>query len=287
MLKKSRTLSFIIIFFAYLIAFAAAVYIYGLFPGTPLFRMFVADIAATLVVWIFGLVFQNSSVYDPYWSVAPLVILPAWMVIRGGMLSMLDVLYIIAAFAWGLRLTLNWALRFYGLKYQDWRYTMYKENSPRFWVFINLFGIHLMPTLFVFGGLIPVYFGIFEKGGANAVSFAGFAVCIACAVIQFISDNQMTRFKKLEPGACIDGGLWRVSRHPNYFGEVFFWWGIFVMQLGALPGFWYTVIGPAAITLLFVLVSIPMMEKHVSATRPSYEEYKKRVPMLIPWFGKR
>lgn len=287
MLKKTRALSFAIIFFAYILAFAAACWTYGVCSGTPLLRMLAADAAATLVVWAFGVAFNNSSVYDPYWSVAPLAILPAWMAVRGGTLSFLDVLYLIAFFVWGIRLTLNWAFRFYGLAHQDWRYSMYKRNSPKFWFFINLFGINLMPTAIVFGGLVPAYFGIFEKGGVNAAVLIGFLLSILCACIQFASDNQMTRFRKASPEACIEAGLWRISRHPNYLGEVLFWWGIYIMQLGALPQFWYTAIGPAAITLLFVFISIPMMERHVSETRPSYTDYKKRVPMLVPWFGRR
>ncbi|MCJ7665887.1 MAG: DUF1295 domain-containing protein, partial [Actinobacteria bacterium] len=106
-----------------------------------------ADIAATLVVWGFGILFANSSIYDPYWSVAPLIILSYWIIIREVSFSVIDILFMAAIAIWGIRLTLNWAIRWKGLHHQDWRYTMLKEKSPRLWFLINLFGINLMPTV--------------------------------------------------------------------------------------------------------------------------------------------
>jgi steroid 5-alpha reductase family enzyme len=81
-------------------------------------------------------------------------------------------------------------------------------------------------------------------------------------------------------------GLWAYSRHPNYFGEVTFWWGLFFFALAADTDYWWTIIGPAAITVLFTFISIPMMDKRNLARRPGYEERIKNIPALIPWFRK-
>lgn len=133
-----------------------------------LFATFAGDIAATLVVWIFGLIYENSSLYDPYWSVAPVVILPLWTYLKDGGISAAGVMFSMAAVIWrGGRLTYNWAAGWHGLKHQDWRYTMLKEKTGKLWFFINLTGINLMPTVRVFLGMVPAYYGIF--GGSSNV----------------------------------------------------------------------------------------------------------------------
>jgi steroid 5-alpha reductase family enzyme len=284
-MNKSRVYSFVLIVIIYAIAFTVAISCCRLFNVTPLLHLFFADMVATLIVWVFGVIFKNSSVYDPYWSVAPLVIVLTWLQIRGGQLSFMDALIIAAIFIWGIRLTLNWAVGFRGLHYQDWRYTMHREQNPKLWFLINLLGINVMPTLLVFGGMIPVYFGVMSRSEPGIVSMAGCFICLIATIIQFLADGQLARFKKnnTDDSMCINEGIWKYSRHPNYLGEILFWWGIFIVQMGVRPQYWFTGFGAMAITLLFVFISIPMMEKHVAEKRPIYAEYKQRVPMLIPW----
>jgi steroid 5-alpha reductase family enzyme len=82
------------------------------------------------------------------------------------------------------------------------------------------------------------------------------------------------------------GGLWAYSRHPNYLGEVIFWWGLFLFALATDSDYWWTIIRPVAITTLFVFISIPLVEKRNRERRPGYEEYTKNIPVLFPWFPK-
>lgn len=284
---KTRTASFLFVLAIYTIAFFV-----GLLVFNPFYEMhlliysFLADMLATLIVWSFGLLFKNSSVYDPYWSIAPIIILTFWIIIKGVSLSNIDILYLIAIIVWGIRLTLNWAIRWKGLQHQDWRYSMLKEKSPHLWFLTNLIGINIMPTIMVFVALIPAYYGIGPKVSINSLVIIGFAICIFAVLIQSIADMQMDLFRKNKSykNQYIDRGLWRYSRHPNYFGEVSFWWGIWLMQMGANPKIWISVIGPTAMTFLFIFVSIPMMEKHILVSRPTYIRYRRQVSMLIPWF---
>ncbi|MDD5017054.1 MAG: DUF1295 domain-containing protein, partial [Eubacteriales bacterium] len=76
-------------------------------------------------------------------------------------------------------------------------------------------------------------------------------------------------------------GLWRYSRHPNYLGEVLFWWGVWVIQMSVLPALWWTIFAPTAMTLLFLFISIPMMEKRLLASKEGYAAYKKSTSMLL------
>ena len=287
---KNRTISFLIILVIYILAFLAGLLVFKLSSNMHvLVSIFLADIAATLVVWGFGILFSNSSVYDPYWSVAPLIILSCWIIIKGLSFSITDILFLIAIIVWGIRLTLNWAIRWRGLHHQDWRYTMLKEKSPRLWFFTNLIGINVMPTVVVFIALIPAYFGIGQEGSINILTGIGFTICMGAVLIESIADRQMDLFRKdkSHKNQYIDKGLWRYSRHPNYFGEISFWWGIWLMQMGIAPQKWATLIGPIAVSLLFIFISIPMMEKHILATNSTYNRYQKQVSMLKPMFRKR
>ncbi|MDD3521064.1 MAG: DUF1295 domain-containing protein [Actinomycetota bacterium] len=290
MLKvEKRTTSFLFIGLIYIIAFFIAYLFYYLTKSSHiLVSTFIADVAATIVVWGFGLLFGNASAYDPYWSVAPIAIIVFWIIILNQAFNWIHLFFLAAIFIWGLRLTMNWAIRWKGFTHQDWRYTMLKNKNPGLWFFTNLIGINLMPTIIVYLALIPVYFGLIagKTFDASIISVLGLAICLGAVIMQLISDFQMDRFKNnnSQRDRHIDNGLWRYSRHPNYFGEVSFWWGIWIIQLGADLRTLITVIGPIAMTLLFLFISIPMMETHITSSKPGYKIYKKQVSILIPWF---
>ena len=298
---NKKVWSFFIVFAIYVLAFWAGFLVCSVFKYkiNILLITFIADITATLVVWGAGLVFKNSSVYDPYWSVAPAAIVPFWIIIKKTDLSAAVILMLIILIIWSARLTLNWAFRWKGLSHEDWRYLMLKNKSPRMWFLTNLIGINLMPTAIVFLALVPVYYGVGFGGGINYLIIIGFILSTAAVLIQTVSDAQMDLFRKsiirnntLKINTTennisarnIDKGLWRYSRHPNYFGEILFWWGLWIMQMGVNPQRWITAAGPVVVTFLFVFISIPMMEKHIIESKPDYLLYKKQVSMLILWF---
>ena len=284
---KTRSVSFIIVLAIYIFSFFISFLVFNLFNNIHiLLTSLLADIAATLVVWVFGIIFGNSSLYDPYWSVAPLIIIPFWILSAGITFSIFEILLFIAILLWGIRLTFNWAKRWKGLAHEDWRYIKLKKDNPRLWLLTNLMGINLMPTLIVFIALLPAYFGIVSKESLNILAIIGFIISIASVFIQAVSDFQMDLFKKNKPfsNEFIDRGLWRYCRHPNYFAEVLFWWGIWILQMGINPKIWMTIIGPIVVTTLFIFISIPMMEKHILSSKPSYSVYQRQVAMFIFWF---
>lgn len=283
-LKKSRQLSFLVISLVYVLAAVIGTAVFLALPAEGfLLRLFLADLAATVWVWLMSLLAHNSSVYDPYWSVAPLVMLPmaAWHLEAwhpGLWLVMLVLL------VWGIRLTANWALSFKNLESQDWRYTQLHESRPQLWFLINFFGIHLFPTLVVFLAMLPAIILIRDFQRLNAGMLAGAALSLLAAVLQAVSDTQMRRFRR-EPansGRVNRQGLWKWSRHPNYLGEILMWWGIYVMMISAVPAPWSLIIGPLANTLMFILISIPLMEHRQLAAKPDYRQYKAETGMLVP-----
>lgn len=285
-MDKKRKKAFVILTAVYLIAgFTAWLVLQTARGSGQLLLTLYADIAATIMVFAASSYFRNSSIYDPYWSVAPIVIVVFWVLAFMESRAYPGLLVLTAVLLWGVRLTANWARGFKGLEEQDWRYTMFKERHPRVFILVNLGGIHLFPTLVVFGGLLPAYYAIAKPQVLKPGLFiAGFAVAVGATIIELTADEQMRIFKRIcGKGKCIETGLWRYSRHPNYFGECLFWWGLWIMGVGANRDAYWTALGPAAITFMFVFISIPMMEKRLMSSRIGYGEVKKRVSSLIPW----
>ena len=152
-IKRNRVASFIVVAIVYFIATAVGIITYNALNFFWWVSLLIADIVATVVTFIFSLIFKNASVYDPYWSVQPPVILIAFSV--GKNLTLLGVLLLIAVCFWGVRLTANWAYTFENLNHQDWRYTMLGEKTGVFYPIVNFVGIHLVPTLVVYGCILP------------------------------------------------------------------------------------------------------------------------------------
>jgi len=114
-------------------------------------------------------------------------------------------------------------------------------------------------------------------------------VVFGAIVLAFVADEQLRGFRAdpANRGRSIDTGLWAHSRHPNYLGEIVTWWGFWLFALAASGRWWWTMAGAAAITVMFVFVSVPMMEKRALATREGYRAYRERTPMLLPGLGRR
>lgn len=287
-LKQSRSLSFVIIAIVYALAFVVGLLVYKTLAGTGwhyLWQLFIADAAATVVVWFFGLVFRNVSVYDPYWSVAPPVMLTLWACHLNSWTSA-TILLLIAVWYWAIRLTGNWAYTFRNLDSEDWRYTKYRtEQKPVFFHLINFFGLNMMPTIVVFLVMIPGFFVIEMVAQANIMTWFGFLVCVCAATLQLISDTQRHRFAKKHKGQICEVGLWKHGRHPNYFGEILMWWGVSLMYLSLSIGPStlrdLCFIGPLLNSCMFCFISVPLMEKRQLKNKPGYAEYQKRTRMFL------
>ena len=245
----------------------------------PIGALLMADVLATIVVWGFGLLYENVSIYDPYWSVFPPVAFLLWAFYTS-VWSLPVILLLVASWYWGWRLTRNWAITFKGIGHEDWRYTKYRDRHPLVFHAINLFGLNMMPTLVVFAAILPGL-KLFETiAPANILTYFGCVVCIVSATIQLIADKQSHDFRAAHPGKVCNVGLWKHGRHPNYFGEIQFWWGIWIMY-ASLNGFDMFIGGAIAMTALFLGISIPLMEKRQLANKPDYAEYRKQTRILI------
>jgi steroid 5-alpha reductase family enzyme len=288
----SRRAGFAVVALTYALA-ALAAWAVGATSNThPLLRTLEADVAATLVVFALSMVVGNASLYDPYWSVAPAVIVPAWLLWPAGDVTARQIVLLLLVLAWATRLTLNWARSWQGLRHEDWRYAQLRTERPSwlpFWL-VNLTGIQLVPTLIVFAALLPAWPATTVTDRPwGWLDIVATLVTAAAILLETTADRQLHRFagNPANRGEIIDEGLWHLSRHPNYVGEMTFWWGVWLFALAAAPSWWWTVIGPLAMVALFAFVSVPLMDRRSLARRPAYADHMRRVPALVPLPGHR
>jgi steroid 5-alpha reductase family enzyme len=189
---------------------------------------------------------------------------------------------------WGVRLTYNWARGFAGLGHEDWRYVdIRRKTGGAYWP-ASLAGIHVFPTVQVYLGCLPLYPALTSARPLGLFDVLAAAVTLGAVLIETLADEQLRSFRRAGKGGEIMAwGLWAYSRHPNYFGEIGFWWGLLLCGLAADPGSLWSGIGALSITAMFLLVSIPMLDRRSAARRPAYTDHMKRVSRLVPWRPRR
>jgi steroid 5-alpha reductase family enzyme len=277
---------------AYIACIAAAMVTLYLVDLVQPLDVFVADVVATVVIFIFSRRFANSSFYDPYWSVIPPLLAVYWFCTKHAADANVTRAMLVTGLVWlwGIRLTANWATYWGGLKHEDWRYPIVRARAGRFAFLADFFGIHFYPTVQVFLACLPIYavmtHGHVPLGWLDALAVV---VTLGAIAIETIADLQLHAFiKTRKPGTFINSGLWGWSRHPNYFGEISFWWGLMLFGLAAAPGQWWWIV-PGALTMtgMFLFASLPFMDNRSLERRPAYAEYMKKVSGLVPLPPKR
>lgn len=283
----SKAASLTRVLLAYVVAIAVGAAWLYLGPDTDHLWLdgLIADLLATLVIFGFSRAHHNSSFYDAYWSVLPpLLAIYWWSESTPDVNEVRSWLVIGVILVWAIRLTGNWVYAFPGLHHEDFRYAQLREGKGRAELLVDLFAIHVIPTLQVFLGMIPVYVAVTRTGrDVGWLDVVAVVVGLAAVALSFFADLQMYRFARTkQPGEIMDRGLWSWSRHPNYFGEFSFWLSLALFGLATTPSDWWVVIGAVAMFALFEGASIPMMEERSLARRPGYQDVIDRVPKFVP-----
>ena len=285
-LIKSKKGSLTLVFFYYLISFYLAYLVSKNFDLDGWLLILIWHVTATLIIFLFSNIHKNSSIYDPFWHVAPIPIV--FYIANQSSLPNLELNLVLLAFLfWALRLTYNWFLNWDNLYHEDFRYIDLKNNNKLMAFISDLFGIHLIPTLIVNVSLYPIYVALTSES-LNQLVYLGFILIIIAVVIQYISDDQMRKFRKDRNnlGKTMKYGLWKYSRHPNYLGEVSFWFGIYIFALASgSPSLWLLAC-PIVMLALFIFISCPMMDNRSLKRRSDYKEYMDKTPQLFMWFVK-
>jgi steroid 5-alpha reductase family enzyme len=246
-----------------------------------------ADLTAVVVVFLFSIILDNSSVYAPYWSVAPPIIVGYWA--AQGNFGLRQVVILVLVLSWAIRLTGNWACRWAGPADEDFRYREIRDGTGNGYWPASFVLIHLMPTVWGFLGLLPLYPALAQSGKFGTLDGVAALVVISAIAFETIADEQLRRFRRSPhaPSAVLTAGLWARCRHPNYLGELAFWWGMFLFGVAAQPDWAWTAVGAISITLLFVLTSVPWMDRHMLVGHRDWALYARNLPALVPWVPRR
>ncbi len=282
---KNKIIGLTVLFFVYIAAAVIGGLLFVVFKNAGMndyFAVLLADIAATIFVWLMGLLFKTASMYDPYWSLQTLCIYLALLIYHNNW-NLGTILLLVVIVIYSVRLTTNFIIGFDSLAYVDWRYKMLHEKSGKLYPLVNLLGICMFPTIVVYLCSLPtiVY--------ANIGSFAywdiiGLSIVLLGVLLEFISDIQMKKFIKVRTSRneVINIGLWKYSRHPNYLGEILIWFGVAAVLIIGHFSYWYFFIGAIINLLMFLFISIPMEENHLKEYKENYDDYLKTTsPLLI------
>lgn len=253
----------------------------------PFWQSRILSLALLLVVvtgvWLVSLRLEDASLIDLFWG--PLFALQGWVHHLGaadpGPLSAGTVWI---ATLWAVRLALHLARRNLG-KGEDPRYREMRERGGAGWAVRSLVTVFWLQAGLAWGIGWPLAVVAGAGDVAREWGLAGLVVAAIGFAFEAVADAQLARFKA-DPenrGRVMDRGLWRFSRHPNYFGDALFWWGVWLVAVGA--GAWWSVAAPVAMTLLLLKVSgVPLLESRLEETREGYRDYVRRTPAFVPWF---
>lgn len=243
----------------------------------------VAVIISYMTVWfVIAQVIKRNDIADILWGTGFIVIAVTALILSSVPAPKSFIVFFLVFF-WGTRLAIHIYLRNRG-KPEDARYRKWRDDWGANATIRAFFDVFMLQGTLMLVISIPVIF-IISSGNDTLgwLDLAGFFVWLTGFLFEAVGDYQLIRFKKLpsSKGKIMTEGLWSWTRHPNYFGEVTLWWGIYLIAL-SIPYGWATIIGPITITFLILKVSgIPLLEKKYEG-RPEFEKYKRRTSAFFP-----
>jgi steroid 5-alpha reductase family enzyme len=234
---------------------------------------------AMLALWLLSLALEDSSIVDIFWG--PGFVLLAWVIVLQAGWSPRGALATGLVTVWGLRLALHLAIRNIG-KGEDPRYTAMRRARGSAWWWKSLVIVFAFQGVLIWVVSLPLQQAILRGGPLGPVDVLATAVFVAGLFFETVGDWQLARFKAqpANRGRVMDQGLWRYTRHPNYFGDFLVWWGLYGLALAA--GAWWTVVGPLVMSFLLLRVSGVTMLEQGMKSRPGYEDYVRRTSTFFP-----
>jgi len=244
-------------------------------------------LALMVLLWLLSLALKNASIVDIFWGVGFVIITWLAFSLGGGYIPRKQWVAVLVT-VWGLRLALHIGIRNWG-KPEDFRYARWREdNGARWWWFL-FFQVFLLQSVLMWIISAPLIAA--QTSGFPAIltplDLVGVVVWVIGYLLEAIGDLQLMLFKGIpsNKGKVLTTGLWRFTRHPNYFGEAMLWWGYYVIALAS--GSWWTIFSPILMTYLLMKVSGVAMLEQTMKVKPGYEEYMRKTNAFFPWFPKK
>jgi steroid 5-alpha reductase family enzyme len=238
-----------------------------------------------MFLWLLSLWKRNASIVDVYWGPG-FVLIASLSVFVGDGAPARQMLLLVLTAAWGLRLGAHLLLRNWG-KPEDRRYAVMRRHYGDRFGLVSLGTVFLLQAVLMWTVALPVQWGMLAPGpsGLTLLDLAGGCVWLVGFCFETVGDWQLVRFKSdpANEGRVMDRGLWRYTRHPNYFGDAVVWWGLFLIA-ASTPGVLWTIIGPIVMTTLLLRVSgVSLLERTIVHRRPEYRGYIERTSAFVPW----
>jgi steroid 5-alpha reductase family enzyme len=246
-----------------------------------------AVIALYMTAWFaLALVRKDNSIADTAWGLGFMLVAVFTFFRRGSLF--LPLLATALVVAWGARLAVHILVR-NRKRGEDPRYAAWRAAWGRAFVWRSYLQVFLLQGFFLLVIVSPVILVNVDRGYpyGERIWPAGLLVWVLGFFFEAVGDAQLARFRRdpANKGRIMDRGLWKYTRHPNYFGESLMWWGLWLIAL-EVPGGWTTIVSPILITFLLAKVSgVPMLEKRY-AGNPEFQAYARRTSAFVPWFPK-
>lgn len=249
---------------------------------------FVAIMTMMTILWIISIIIKNVSIVDLFWGFGFVVAATVYFLTTDGVVAR-KILILTMVAIWGLRLSTYLALRNRG-KGEDFRYKKFRHDygEHRYW-WISFFQTFLLQGILMWLISAPLlgaqYYG---QNELSVLDYAGVILWLTGLFFEAVGDSQLARFKTdpANKGRVLDTGLWRYTRHPNYFGEAALWTGYAFICVSA--GSYIPVLGSVLMIALIIKVSgVALLEKSLKETKPQYKEYIDKTSAFIPWFPKK
>ena len=242
-----------------------------------------ANVALVSALWLYCLWRRDVSLIDLVWPL--LFVLAAWLWFEPVAATWVQWAVLLIVMAWGARLHIHLARRNLGHG-EDRRYAQLRKSwAPGFW-WKSYFIVFLLQAFLGWLAALAIFGALKTMPGAWWQPLPGLALMLFGLVFEAVADWQLDAFRRQSDsaGKVLDRGLWRLSRHPNYFGDCCFWWGVFVL---AAPAYGWTLISPLLMTFLLLRVSgVAMLERDIGERRPAYRTYIRTTPAFFPDVGK-
>jgi steroid 5-alpha reductase family enzyme len=242
-----------------------------------------------ILLWLFSLALKNSSIVDIFWGTGfviftwiAFILTPDGLITRKLLLSVLVTV-------WGLRLSLHILRRNWG-KPEDFRYQTWRKEAGASWWWRSLFKVFILQGVLLLIVATPLLAVQLKPLPSHLIwlDFLAIIVWMIGFFFESVGDWQLSRFKAnpANKGKLLNTGVWRYSRHPNYFGDATQWWAYWLLAVAA--GGWWTIFSPIIMTGLLLRVSgVRLLEKTLKETKPGYAEYVETTSEFIPWFPRQ
>ena len=243
---------------------------------------FFVVLGSMTLLWLISLRLKDASIVDPFWGPGFAIASITYYLVDGRYPDR-GTLVLGLVTLWAARLGYHLYVR-NRREGEDPRYAAMRKARGKQFPLISLFTIFWFQALLLWVISLPILGSIASQAPLGFFDILGMVVFLIGLTIESIADNQLALFRAVpaNKGLVLDTGLWRYSRHPNYFGEAVLWWGLYLIAVSAAA--YWAIVGPILITFLLLRFSgVPMLEEGLSVSRPGYSEYIKRTSSFLPW----